>query len=109
MSNSLLPHGLQPTGSAVHGLFQAGILKWVAISSSRGTHSHVLPTTEGFPGSSVVKIYLPIQKTQVQSLGQEDSLEEEMATHSIILSWKIPWTEEPSELWSKKLKGVRHD
>ena len=35
----------------------------VAISSSRGTHSHVLPTTKGFPGSSVVKIYLPMQET----------------------------------------------
>ena len=32
-----------------------------------------------------------------------------MATHSIILAWKIPWTEEPSGLWSKKLKEVRHD
>ena len=56
-----------------------------------------------------VKNLPAMQETQVQSLGQEDSLEEEMATHSIILSWKIPWTEEPSELWSKKLKGVRHD
>ena len=35
------------------------------------------------------------QETQVQSLGQEDPLEEEMATYSNILAWKIPWTEEP--------------
>ena len=39
-----------------------------------------------------------IQETWVQSLGQEDSLEEEMATHSNILAWKIPWTEEPDGL-----------
>ena len=39
-----------------------------------------------------------MQDTQVQSLGQEDSLEEEMATHSCILAWRIPWTEEPGEL-----------
>ena len=39
-----------------------------------------------------------MQKTQVQSLGQEDPLEEEMATHSSILAWRIPWTEEPSSL-----------
>ena len=37
-------------------------------------------------------------ETQVQSLGQEDSLEEEMATHSIILAWEVPWTEEPGRL-----------
>ena len=36
----------------------------------------------------------------VQSLGQEDPLEKKMATHSSILAWRIPWTEEPSKLWS---------
>ena len=40
------------------------------------------------------------QETQVQSLGQEDSLEKGMATHSNILAWRIPWTEEPSGLQS---------
>ena len=39
-----------------------------------------------------------IQEMRVQSLGLEDPLEEEMATHSSILAWGIPWTEEPSEL-----------
>ena len=38
------------------------------------------------------------QETQIQSLGQEDPLEEERATHSSILAWKIPWTEEPGGL-----------
>ena len=38
------------------------------------------------------------QETQVQSLGQEDSLEKEMVTHSSILAWSIPWTEEPGRL-----------
>ena len=45
----------------------------------------------------------------VQSLGQEDPLEEEMATHSNILAWKIPQTEEPGGLWSIGLQGVGHD
>ena len=40
------------------------------------------------------------QETWVQSLGQEDPLEEEMATHSNIVAWKIPWTEEPGRLQS---------
>ena len=47
----------------------------------------------------VKKKYLPaMQKTQVQFLGQEDSLEKGMATHSSILAWRIPWTEEPRGL-----------
>ena len=41
------------------------------------------------------------QENQVRSLGQEDSLEKEMATHSSILAWKLPWTEEPGELRSR--------
>ena len=45
----------------------------------------------------------------VQSLGWEDSLEEEMAPYSSILSWEIPWTEEPSGLQSTGLQRVRHD
>ena len=49
------------------------------------------------------------RETQVQSLGWEDPLEEEMATHSGILSWGIPWTEEPGGLQSIVLYRVRHD
>ena len=50
-----------------------------------------------------------IQETQVQSLGQEDPLEEEMATCSSILAWKTPWTEEPGGLQSKVSQRVGHD
>ena len=45
----------------------------------------------------------------VQSLGWEDLLEEEMATHSSILAWRIPWTEKPGGLQSIGLKRVRHN
>ena len=45
----------------------------------------------------------------VQSLGREDPLEKEMATHSNILAWKIPWTEEPSRLQSMGSQRVRHN
>ena len=48
-------------------------------------------------------------KTWVQSLGQEDSLEEGLATHSSILAWRIPWIEEPGGLQFMELHGVRHD
>ena len=49
------------------------------------------------------------QETQVQSLGGEDPLEKEMATHSSILAWKIQWTEEPGGLQSMGSQTVRHD
>ena len=45
----------------------------------------------------------------VKSLGQEDPVEKEMATHSGILTWKIPWTEEPDRLQSVGSQRVRHD
>ena len=54
--------------------------------------------TVGFPCSSVVKNLSAIPETEemwVRSLGQKDPLEEEMATHSSILAWEVPWTEEP--------------
>ena len=54
--------------------------------------------TEGFLGGSVVKNPPVMQETHVQFLGQEDPLEKEMATHSSILAWKTPWTEEPGGL-----------
>ena len=50
-----------------------------------------------------------LQETQVLSLGQEDLLEEEMATHSSILVWRIPWTEESGGLQSMGSQRVRHD
>ena len=49
-----------------------------------------------------------IQETQVQALGQEDALEKGMATHSSILVWRIPWTEEPGGLQSMESQRVRH-
>ena len=49
------------------------------------------------------------QETQIQFLGQEDLLEEEMATHSSILAWKIPWTEEPGGPQSTGSQRVGHD
>ena len=45
----------------------------------------------------------------VPSLGQEDPLEEEVAPHSSILAWEVPWTEEPGVLQSTGLQSVRHD
>ena len=63
----------------------------------------------GFPGGSMVKNLPPMQETWVRSLGQEDPLEKEMATHSSILAWEIPWTEDPGRLQSMGSQRVRHD
>ena len=63
----------------------------------------------GVSGGSVVKNPPAKQKTQVQTLGQEDPLEKEMATQSNILAWRIPWTGEPCRLQSMKSQRVRHD
>ena len=54
----------------------------------------------------MVKHLFTMQETRVQSLGGEDLLEKEMATHSSILAWKIPWTEEPDRLQSVGLQRV---
>ena len=59
--------------------------------------------------AQMVKHLPTMWKTQVRSLGWEDPLEKEMATHSSILSWRIPWTEEPGKLQSMESQRVRHD
>ena len=59
--------------------------------------------------AQTVKTLPAMQETQVQSLGWEDPLEKEMTTHSSILAWKIPWTEEPGRLQSMGSQRVGHD
>ena len=58
--------------------------------------------------AQMVKNPLAVRETRVPSLGWEDPLEEEMATHSSILVWRIPWTEEPKGLQSMGSQGVGH-
>ena len=65
-----------------------------------------------WPTSCWQRLCLPVQETQethVWSLGKEGPLEEEMATHSSILAWKIPWTEEPGRLQAMGSQGVKHN
>ena len=59
--------------------------------------------------AQLVKNLPAVQETQIKSLGQEDSLEKEMATHSSTLAWRIPWTEEPGKLQSMGLQRVGHN
>ena len=132
------PVDSSPSGSAVHGILQARILDCVAISYFRGTSrprnktrvtcisrigrrtlypcttwEAILFNVMHYYWSSLVAQRvrrLPVmQETWVRSLGQEDPLEKEMATHSSTLAWKILWTEKPGRLQSMGSQRVRHD
>ena len=67
------------------------------------------PYDEASLVAQTVKRLSTMQETWVWSLGQEDPLEKEMATHSSTIAWKIPWTEEPSRLQSMESQIVGHD
>ena len=62
-----------------------------------------------FPGAQTIRHLPAMRKTWVQSLGQEDPLEKEMATHSSTLAWKTPWMEKPGGLQSTGSQRVGHD
>ena len=103
-------------GSSVHGILQARILEWIAISFSRGFSQPRDQTQVSYISRQVlslvaqtVKRLSTMQETRVRSLGWEDPLEKEMAIHSSILAWKIPWTEEPGRLQSMGSQRVEHD
>ena len=69
----------------------------------------VTTITWAFLVAQMVKTPPAMQETRVRSLGQEDPLEKGRATHSSILAWRIPWTEEPGRLQSMASQRVGHD
>ena len=83
------------------------------MSEPQGSPTESTEDFKSHVGTSLVALKvknLPsLQKTRVQSLGWEDPLEEEMTTHSSILYWRIPWTEEPEGLQSMKSQRVGCD
>ena len=94
-------------GSSVHGIFQVRLLEWVAVPSSGDLPDPgIEPTSSAFPELQVdyslvaqmVKHLPAMWETWVPCLGGDDPLEKEMATHSSVLAWEIPWTEEPCRL-----------
>ena len=70
---------------------------------------YICSVLRAFLVAQLVKNMTAIQETPVQFLGREDPLEKGMATHSSILAWSIPWTEEPGGLQSMGLQRVGHD
>ena len=110
--------------------FQARLMERVAIPSSRGSSwprdqtqvssiagrfftiwaTRKVPTLNTwYVVAQTVKCLPTLWETRVQSLGQEDPLEEEMAPHSSTLAWKVPWTEERGRLQSVGLQRIGHD
>ena len=85
---------------------------WVGFSSPSFKGGYVFFWASSYSSSSSAVKNPPAiqepQETWVQSLGQEDSMEEGMANHSSILTWRIPWTEEPGRLQLTGLQRVRH-
>ena len=123
------------SGSSVHGISQTRILEWIAISFSResfwpsdrthvccisrwicyhwDTREALFPHPYRFgwasPVAQMVKSPPAMKETWVWPLGQEDPLEKGTATHSSILAWRIPWTEQPGRLQSMGSPRVRHN
>ena len=103
-----------PPGSPVPGILQARTVERVAISFSNEGKESFLPSANCLRNmnslvAQTVKRLPTMQETRVQSLGQEDLLEKEMAPHSSILAWKIPWMEKPGRLQSMGSQRVGHN
>ena len=133
--DSLRPHGLQPTrllcpwdfpgkstgvGCQCYWLLNSVVsfqtilvalsadFNGISLFCLQCSPSHDSPYTFSLI-AQLVKNLLAMQETLVRFLGQEDPLEKEMATHSSILAWRIPWTEEPGGLQSTGSQRIRHD
>ena len=70
---------------------------------------HILLQAKASLVAQILKNLHAVQETQVPSLGVENPLEKEIATHFSILAWRIPWTEDPGRLQSMGSQRVRHD
>ena len=98
MEMGLIPDSYTMSQTSFHSSSDtlSDLIPWIYLSLALYNHKGF----EGFPGGSVVNNLLAMQEIWVQPLGQEDPLEEEMATHSTILAWRISWTEETGRLQS---------
>ena len=109
----------RPSFSSVSLSHQKASINLLSFSARRQTESHnhrkviklITWTTISIVSLVAQRLkHLPtMREAWVRSLGREDPLEKEMATHSSILSWRIPWTEEPGGLQSTGLQRVGHD
>ena len=127
-SSAVSPRTVAHQAPLSMGFFQAGILEWIAFPPPWDLPSPgIKPTSPAFPAlqedslplgrheswaspvAQLVNSLPAMQENRVQSLGWEDPLEKEMATHSSILAWRNPWTEEPGGLQNMGSQRVGHD
>ena len=105
-----LPSHFYQRWSAVLGLWSGPCTLGQQLSPEQVTLSYMQRGVfDRYLVPQTVKNLPAMQDIWVQSLGQEDPLEKEMATHSRILAWRIPWTEEPGRLQSTGLQRVGHN
>ena len=97
-------------------LYRVYTLKWdcrcgfhLLLANIKFTFYSSPPLARASLVAQMVKNLPAMQQTRVPSLGQEDPLEEEIATHSSILAWRIPWIEEPDRLQSMGSQRVKHN
>ena len=95
------PMDCSPPGFSVNRIFQTRILEWDVISSFRGSSLILVAQTVKKPPA--------MSETWILSLGWDDPLEKGIATHSSILAWRIPWTEETGRPQSMGLQRLGHD
>ena len=93
----------------MNDLSSTGMLESCGISGRSEGESYIYWEPEASLVAQMVKRLLSMQETRVQTPGQEDLLEKEMATHSSTLAWKIPWMEEPGGLQSMGSQRIGHD
>ena len=111
------PMDCSPPGSSAHGIFQARLLEWVAISFSRGSSQPRDRTRVSRTAGKRFTIWatrdfcILLYKTAIllNVCKQHGILEKETATHSSVLAWRTPWTEKPGRLQSMGWHRVRHD
>ena len=103
------PMDSSPSGSSIHGIFQARVLEWGAIAFSFGCKYISMQVLRASLVAQMVKHLPAMRDTWVRFLGRKDPLEKELAIHSSTLAWKIPWTEGPGGLQSMGSLGVGHD
>ena len=110
-TNLRAPAGERPFGGWLSGAVVTSHSPPCVLRKVNGSCMYLVTTlwVMCFLVAQMVKNLPALWETQVKSLDWEDSLEKGMTTHSSILAWRIPWTEEPSRLWSMGLQRVRHN
>ena len=104
-------HAIEYYSAIKRNAFESVLMRWInlePIIQSEVSQKEKKQISASLVAQTVKRLPT-MQETRVRSLGREDPLEKEMATHSSTLAWKIPWMKEHGSLWSMASQRVRHD